>query len=77
MAHSFGARRHPGEGVFVPAHPDAAEDEGFVMTYVYDAARDRSDFVILDARSFDAEPIAVVELPVRVPYGFHGNWIAD
>jgi len=23
------------------------------------------------------EPVARVQLPVRVPAGFHGNWIAD
>ncbi|NBU95727.1 MAG: hypothetical protein EBS20_07540, partial [Actinobacteria bacterium] len=22
-------------------------------------------------------PVAVVHLPVRVPNGFHGNWIAE
>jgi carotenoid cleavage dioxygenase len=47
------------------------------MSYVYDAARDASDVVILDAQAFDGEPLAVISLPVRVPYGFHGNWIAD
>ena len=73
--HDFGSGCTPGEAVFVPASPDAAEDEGFLLTYVYDADRDTSDFVILDAQNVAKEPLAVVPLPQRVPMGFHGNWI--
>ncbi len=75
--HDFGPGRMPGEGVFVPASPDAGEDEGYVMTYVYDAGRETSDFVILDASDFPGPPIASVQLPQRVPFGFHGSWVAD
>ena len=65
----------PGEAVFVPAA--SGEDAGWLMCYVYDAARDRSDFVVLDASDMSAQPVATVHLPVRVPLGFHGNWISD
>jgi carotenoid cleavage dioxygenase len=75
--HAFGAGRVPGEGVFVPASPRAGEDEGWVISYVYDPARDASELVILDASSFDKPPVASVRLPARVPFGFHGNWIPD
>jgi carotenoid cleavage dioxygenase len=61
----------------VPAAPDAGEDEGWLMGYVYDAATDRSDLVVLDATAPVADPVAVVHLPGRVPAGFHGNWIPD
>jgi carotenoid cleavage dioxygenase len=75
--HDFGAGRVPGEGVFVPAGPAAGEDEGWVLTYVYDAARDASDLVILDAAGFAGRPAATIPLPARVPFGFHGSWIPD
>ena len=55
----------------------AGEDDGWVMSYVYDAASDRSDVVILDARDFAGNPVATIHLPVRVPFGFHGSWIPD
>jgi len=45
------------------------------VTFVYDAASDRSDLVLLDAT--DMTQVAAVHLPVRVPYGFHGSWMAD
>jgi carotenoid cleavage dioxygenase len=75
--HDFGPYRVPGEGVFVPAADDAGEDEGWVLAYVYDGARDGSDLVILDSGRFTAPPVATIRLPQRVPYGFHGSWIAD
>ncbi|WP_421861421.1 carotenoid oxygenase family protein [Parvibaculum sp.] len=33
-----------------------------------------SDFVVLDATDISQGPLARVELPTRVPFGFHGNW---
>jgi carotenoid cleavage dioxygenase-like enzyme len=75
--HDFGAGRFTGEPVFVPAADDAGEDAGWLMAFVYDAARDASDFVILDASDLRTPPVATIALPQRVPAGFHGNWIDD
>lgn len=75
--HPMGPGRSAGEFVFVPASADAGEDEGWLMGYVFDAATDKSDLVILDAHDFGREPVATVHLPVRVPVGFHGNWMPD
>ena len=70
-----GMGRLPGETVFVPSANGTAEDDGYLMTYVFDAASNESDFMIFDAASMSAEPVAKVHLP-RVPFGFHGNWVA-
>jgi carotenoid cleavage dioxygenase-like enzyme len=75
--YELGPGREPGEPVFVPAGADAAEGEGWLMTYVYDAGRDGSDFVIFDASAPGAPPVATVALPQRVPVGFHGSWMPD
>jgi len=45
------------------------------MTFVYDAASDRSTFVILDALEIDRAPVAEISMPQRVPHGFHGDWM--
>jgi carotenoid cleavage dioxygenase len=68
-------RGEPGEAVFAASNP--GELSGYYMTYVYDAARNGSDLVIIDASDFTGEPVARVQLPHRVPHGFHGNWITD
>lgn len=75
--HDFGAGRYPSEAVFAPDPSCKGEEEGWLMALVYDAARDASDLVILDAASFTAPPVATVHLPTRVPFGFHGNWLPD
>ena len=77
LAHDFGRRQVPAERVFVPARPDAPEDAGWLLTYVYDAECDASDLVVLDAGAFEGPPVARVRLPQRVPFGFHGSWISD
>jgi carotenoid cleavage dioxygenase len=72
----FGAGNGVGEPLFVPRHSEADEDDGYTLALVYNQARNASDFYILDARDIAGEPIAVVHIPNRVPYGFHGNWVA-
>lgn len=77
--HRFGTADSPGgpgEAVFVPsASGPADESNGWYLGYVYDAERDGSDLVIIDASDFRGPPVAKIALPQRVPYGFHGNWI--
>lgn len=73
--HSDG--REPGEPIFVARENAASEDDGWLMMFVYDTARDSSDLVILDATDITGDEVARVELPQRVPNGFHGNWIPD
>jgi carotenoid cleavage dioxygenase len=66
-----------GEAVFVPHGETSGEDDGFVLSLVFDHERDATDLLILAAQDFTGDPVAVVHLPVRVPYGFHGNWAPD
>ena len=74
-------REHPlpagdaaGEPIFVPRRADAEEGDGFLLAVVYRGTERRSDVLVLDAQNVAAEPLAMVELPHRIPFGFHGNW---
>jgi len=73
----FGAGCYPGEFVFVPAHAEAAEDEGWLIGLVIDLPNGTTDLVILNAQDFEGEPQASIRVPHRVPPGFHGNWVAS
>ena len=55
------------------AAPAPAEDDGWVLCLIWNGARCASDLVILDAASM-AE-VAVVELPLAIPYGLHGSFV--
>jgi carotenoid cleavage dioxygenase len=66
-----------GEPLFVTLSLNAGEDEGYVMAYAHDLDGGKTDLVILAAQDFAGEPVARIHLPVRVPLGFHGSWIAD
>ncbi|MEY3358449.1 MAG: hypothetical protein RIR87_1508, partial [Actinomycetota bacterium] len=66
-----------GEPVFVPREGAKSEDDGYVITLRHDTQSDTSDLAIFDAQAITEDPVAVVHLPVRVPNGFHGNWIPD
>ena len=70
----LGRGRVGGEAVFAPSANPKSEDDGYLMTYLYDAHSDSSRFVIMDAATMDDEPVASIELP-RIPSGFHGSWI--
>lgn len=72
--HALGAGRVPSEPVFVPRHPEADEDDGFVLSVVYDGARGESELVVLDARHLEGAPLARARLEHRIPMGFHGNF---
>jgi carotenoid cleavage dioxygenase-like enzyme len=75
---------HPGqyrtasEPLFVRAVDGRSDDEGWLLTMVYDATRGASDLYVLDASSFGRRaPQAVIHLPesVALPFRSHGTWI--
>ncbi len=55
----------------------AAEDDGYLMTYVHDETSNKSELVVYDARTMSDAPVARVQLPQRVPYGFHGMHVSE
>ncbi|MEC8143676.1 MAG: carotenoid oxygenase family protein [Pseudomonadota bacterium] len=75
--HDLGEGTRGAEPVFVPATDAKAEDEGWVLSLVHSETTGKSRLIIVDAQEFASPPVATIELPFRVPYGAHGNWVAD
>lgn len=65
-----------GEAAYVPRPGGRREDDGYLAAFTYDPVRKGSNFVLLDARRINEAPVAVIEMPQRVPQGLHGNWLA-
>jgi len=65
------------EPVFVPATDAVNEDDGWIMTLVYDSVQHRSSLVILDARNLHQNSVARLHLKHHIPYGLHGNFTSE
>ncbi len=65
----------PGEPTFVPRPGSEDEDDGWILTMVYDSTNDTSYVAVLDARD-PARTLAKVRFSQRIPFPIHGTWIA-
>ncbi len=66
-----------GETVFCPrAGGTGAEDDGYLVTFVSDAETGASSVHVVDAAHLDAEPVCVLDVPQRVPAGYHTWWVS-
>jgi len=66
---------YPGEMYFIP-NPDAEdEDDGTVITVVFDGEREQSYLLLLDGKTF--QEINRSYLPHNIPFSFHGNWFPE
>ena len=74
VRHDFG-NRIAGEATFIPRKAHGPEDEGYLAIFAFDPVNRTSDLVLLDASHIDADPVAVIRMPQRVPQGLHGTWI--
>ncbi len=77
LERSYGSGKITGEAVFIPRTPTSAETDGWLMSFVHDEHGGNTALVLVKADDFLGDPQAVIELPYRVPLGFHGNWLAD
>ncbi|KAJ8276087.1 hypothetical protein COCON_G00078390 [Conger conger] len=61
----------PSEPVFVPSPNATEEDDGVILSVVLTPTKENSTFLlVLDARTF--KELGRAEVPVNMPYGFHG-----
>jgi carotenoid cleavage dioxygenase len=71
----FGPGRFGSESPFAPRLGAAAEDDGYVLSFVNDEREGAAELWILRAQQLARGPVARVRLPQRIPFGFHGAWV--
>ena len=74
------------ESRFVPRAGGVSEDDGWILSYVFDESQleedgecrsnAKSELWIINATNM-TDVVARVHLPQRVPYGLHGNWFSE
>ncbi|ELW64254.1 Beta,beta-carotene 9',10'-oxygenase [Tupaia chinensis] len=65
---------YPSEPVFVPVPGASEEDGGVILSVVISPKQNESNFLlVLDAKNF--EELGRAEVPVQMPYGFHGTFV--
>jgi carotenoid cleavage dioxygenase-like enzyme len=74
-AHGYGDGRFGGETVFAPRVGATAEDDGYVLTFVTEAGTGASEAIVVDAQRVEDGPIARIQIPQRVPIGYHAWWV--
>ncbi|KAM1064593.1 hypothetical protein EV1_028337 [Malus domestica] len=77
--YDLGPGRFGSEAIFVPRIPGVTseEDGGYLILFVHDENTGKSAIHVVDAKTMSPEPVAVVELPHRVPYGFHAFFVTE
>ncbi|XP_062115359.1 carotenoid 9,10(9',10')-cleavage dioxygenase 1-like [Humulus lupulus] len=77
--YDLGPGRFGSEAIFVPKVPgvNSEEDDGYLIFFVHDENSGKSEAHVIDAKTMSADPIAVIHLPSRVPYGFHAFFVTE
>jgi carotenoid cleavage dioxygenase-like enzyme len=71
--HTYPPGWYGGEVLFAPRPGAEAEDAGWVLS-VLTHPDEGSRLVVLDAAQLEADPLATISLPQRIPLGFHAEW---
>lgn len=69
----FGPGRWGSEAPFAPRDGAVDEDDGYLVSFVYDERDGHSECLILDAGTMSE--VGRVLIPQRIPNGFHACWV--
>lgn len=77
---SHGDGRYSSECVLIPkstSRNGSKTDDVYIATFVYDSHTKTSEWVVYDGTTMSSEPVLRLEVPARVPFGFHGEWFNE
>ena len=73
----FGDSKSAGEVFFHKRENASSEDDGYLMTFVFDCETNKSEFVMWDAKTMDSKPVVRAQTQERVPNGFHTYFVHE
>ncbi len=71
-----GPNRWWSEAPFAPKDGWQAEDDGYLVNFVWDGDAQCSKVYVFDATDVSRGPLCKITLPQRVPSGFHATWVS-
>ena len=73
----FGQNKSAGEVFFQKRDNATSEDDGYLMTFVYDWVQNKSEFMMWDAKTMEPTPVVAAKIKSRVPNGFHTTFVQE
>jgi carotenoid cleavage dioxygenase len=65
---------NPSEPIFVARRGSVEENDGYLLSLWWNRQTGLSEVLVHETASFTPAPLARIQLPVRVPFAFHGSW---
>lgn len=76
QAYTEGTEHWYSEAPFAPKDNWQAEDDGYLVGFVWNGRENRSECQVWDAKDIAHGPVAKIIIPDRVPNGFHSTWVS-
>ncbi|XP_045799446.1 carotenoid 9,10(9',10')-cleavage dioxygenase-like isoform X1 [Trifolium pratense] len=73
--HMFEKNTFCSGSAFLARDEGVEEDDGWIIAFVHNEDTNTSQVHIIDTKNFSSETVAKIEMPCRVPYGFHGAFM--
>ena len=73
--YEYGEGRYGGEVHFAARQNDQSEDDGYLVVFIQDLVKDRSECALFDAQDIAKGPITQIILPERIQTGTHACWV--
>jgi all-trans-8'-apo-beta-carotenal 15,15'-oxygenase len=72
---SPGPGQYPSEPLFVPRPGATEEDDGYLLSLIYDSRHHASHLAVFDARRLAEGPLARAWFDHHIPFTVHGTWV--
>lgn len=63
------------EAPFAPRLNAVDEDDGYLVSFIIDENRGRSECILIDAKKFEEGPVCRIALPHKMSSGTHSHWV--
>ena len=74
IALDFGEDRFGSEAPFAYKVGATEEDDGYIVSFITDMKKNRSECIVVDAKDVAAGPVCQIILPHRISSGTHATW---